>query len=127
VILPPATFIVDGDNLIGSWGGLRPGDDRHAEVVARVAAACERLDAEAVVVFDRVSKREAAGQSPRVTIREAEPGQSGDDVIRVLVDTDADPSRLTVVTSDKPLYSYARTRGAKVLRTHEWRRLEQGR
>jgi predicted RNA-binding protein with PIN domain len=126
VILPPPTFIVDGDNLIGSWGGPRPGDDRHAEVVAQVAAACERLDAEAVVVFDRASKRAAVG-GPRVAIREAEPDQSGDDVIRAMVDADADPSRLTVVTSDKPLYSYARTRGAKVLRTHEWRRLERGR
>jgi hypothetical protein len=31
-----------------------------------------------------------------------------------------------VVTSDKPLYSYARTRGAQVLRAHEWNALARG-
>ena len=33
------------------------------------------------------------------------------------------PGELVVVTSDKPLYSYARTRGAQVLRAHEWNAL----
>ena len=35
------------------------------------------------------------------------------------------PRDLVVVTSDKALYSYARTRGARVLRAHEWNALER--
>jgi hypothetical protein len=45
-------------------------------------------------------------------------------VIRALVEGAARPAELTVVTSDKALYSYARTLGAGVLRSHEWNRIE---
>jgi hypothetical protein len=41
-------------------------------------------------------------------------------LIREIVDGAARPAELVVVSSDKPVYSYARTRGARVLRAHEW-------
>ena len=91
--------------------------------MARVDQVCAREEADAVVVFDR-----GAGSlqgTSRVHVRVAEAGQIADDVIRALIDA-APPGALTVVTSDKPLYSYARTRGALVLRAHEWKRLERG-
>jgi hypothetical protein len=47
-------------------------------------------------------------------------------VIREIVDGAKRPGELVVVTSDKPLYSYARTRGAQVLRAHEWNALARG-
>jgi hypothetical protein len=47
-------------------------------------------------------------------------------VIREMVDRAARPAELVVVTSDKPLSSYARTRGAQVLRAHEWNALARG-
>jgi hypothetical protein len=90
-----------------------------------VASACERLQAEACLVFDRPPGR-GFSERPRVTVRVAERPASADDLIRALVDAAASPADLIVVTSDKPLYSYARTRGAKVLRVHEWRMLERG-
>ena len=36
------------------------------------------------------------------------------------------PADLLLVSSDKALYSYARTRGAAVLRAHEWNALARG-
>jgi predicted RNA-binding protein with PIN domain len=116
----PRRLLVDGDNLIGHWGGPRPGDDRREEVVRRVSALCARLEAEAVVVFD---PGRAVPAAARVVVRLAE--DDADTVIRALVDAEAEPAELTVVTSDKPLYSYARTRGARVLRAHEWGALER--
>jgi predicted RNA-binding protein with PIN domain len=115
---------VDGDNLIGSSGGPRSGDDRRSVVVARVIAVCEARQAEACVVFDHHPHGNLP-PSDRVSVRVAASGESADDVIRALIDGDADAGRLTVVTSDKPVYSYARTRGAHVLRCHEWRALER--
>jgi rRNA-processing protein FCF1 len=58
-------------------------------------------------------------------VRVADRGQTADDVIRALVDAAPSPAEVTIVTSDKPLYSYARTRGARVLRAHEWGQLER--
>jgi hypothetical protein len=87
-----------------------------------VDALCERVFAHAIVVFDR---RTLAEPTARVTVRVAEPGQEADDIIRALIDGAPSPALLTVVTSDKPLYSYARTRGAMILRAHEWNALER--
>jgi hypothetical protein len=115
------TYIIDGDNLIGWRGGPRDGDDRRAEIVREVADVCRRLHATATVVFDRGAQ--ALPEVPIVAVRVADGGRSADDVIRAMVDGAADRSVLTIVTSDKPLFSYARTRGARILRCHEWRRL----
>jgi predicted RNA-binding protein with PIN domain len=118
------TYLVDGDNLIGSWGGPRSGDDRRAEVVVRVAAVCARLQVSACIVFDRAPGR-GAPAPPLVSVRVAGRNESADDVIRGMIDGAPAPGDLVVVTSDKPLYSYARTRGAQVLRAHEFRALER--
>jgi hypothetical protein len=60
-----------------------------------------------------------------VSIRVPPPGTDADTVIRELVDRAARPAELIVVTSDKALYSYAKTMGAAVLRAHEWNALER--
>jgi hypothetical protein len=90
--------------------------------VEHVASVCDRLQAEACVVFDRAPGR-GRGESARVSVRIADRHQSADDVIRAMIDSAPLPADLIVVTSDKPLYSYARTRGAQVLRAHEWKKL----
>ena len=117
-------YVVDGDNVIGSWGGPRDGDPRRDEVVRRVDAVCRRLGARAMVVFDPAVAAVEATES--VSVRIAPNGRTADDLIREIVDGAPEVSALTVVSSDKPLYSYARTRGAAVLRVHEWRALERG-
>ena len=45
-------YLIDGNNLLGSWGGPQGPDDRRHEVVRRVAAFCRGRNAKATVVFD---------------------------------------------------------------------------
>jgi predicted RNA-binding protein with PIN domain len=117
--------LIDGNNLLGSWGGPAvPGDGR-AEVVRRVAAFCRAKGARAVLVFDGAPFRPDLGgqQLGAVSLRFPAEGRDADSVIRDLVDAAKHPGELVVVTSDKPLSSYARTRGAQVLRAREWNAL----
>jgi predicted RNA-binding protein with PIN domain len=121
-------YLIDGNNVLGSWGGPAvPGDGR-MEVVRRVAAFCNARGARALLVFDGAPLRPELGDQElgRVSLRFAAQGQDADSVIRAIVDAAARPAEILVVTSDKALYSYARTRGASVLRAHEWNALARG-
>jgi predicted RNA-binding protein with PIN domain len=120
-------YLIDGNNLLGSWGGPREDDDRRAEVVRRVAAFCRARGARATLVFDGGPLRpELASQDlGPVSIRVPQQGQTADDVIRELVERTLRPADWMVVTSDKALYSYVKTLGATVLRVHEWNALER--
>jgi predicted RNA-binding protein with PIN domain len=121
-------YVIDGNNLLGSWGGPAvPGDGR-AEVLRRVVAFCRAKGARAVLVFDGVPFRPdlESQQIGAVSVRFPAAGRDADSLIHEIVDGAARPGELVVVTSDKPLYSYARTRGAQVLRAHEWNALAGG-
>ncbi len=120
-------YIVDGNNLLGSWGGPRDGDDRRGEVVRRVAAFCRAKGAKATVVFDGHPLRPdmAAQTLGPLVLRVPEPGEDADSVIRALAERAPRPQELIVVTSDKPLGDYVRTLGCRVLRAHEWNALER--
>ena len=115
-------YLIDGNNLLGSWGGPRGGDDRRAEVVRRVAVFCRRKRVRTTLVFDGGPLRQdlAAQQLGDLTLRVPERGASADDLIRELIERAPRPADWIVVTSDKALYSYVRTLGAKVMRAHEW-------
>jgi predicted RNA-binding protein with PIN domain len=120
-------YVIDGNNLLGSWGGPKGQDDRRAEVVRRVAAFCRARGAKATLVFDGHPLRpdmEAQELGP-LRLRVPPPGGDADTVIRELIDTAERAADLVVVTSDKALYSYAKTAGASVLRAHEWNALER--
>jgi predicted RNA-binding protein with PIN domain len=120
-------YLIDGNNLLGSWGGPRPPDDRRGEVVRRVAAFCRAKGARATIVFDGHPLRDdmAAQELGPVSLRVPPAGADADTVIRELVERAARPADLIVVTSDKALYSYVKTLGASVLRAHEWNALER--
>jgi predicted RNA-binding protein with PIN domain len=120
-------YIVDGNNLLGSWGGPRGPDDRRAEVVRRVASFCRARNVRATLVFDGHPLRpEMAVQDlGLLRLRVPEPGRDADSLIRDLVEHSPRPSEWIVVTSDKALYSYVKTLGASVLRAHEWNALER--
>jgi predicted RNA-binding protein with PIN domain len=115
-------YLIDGNNLLGSWGGPRGDDDRRGEVVRRVAVFCRARRVRATIVFDGHPLRPdmAAQDLGPVTLRVPPPGEDADGVIRELLDRAERPRDLVVVTSDKALYSYAKTRGAAILRAHEW-------
>jgi predicted RNA-binding protein with PIN domain len=121
-------YLIDGNNLLGFWGGPAvPGDGR-MEVVRRVAAFCRARGARAVLVFDGAPFRpDLDGQElGAVSLRFPPQGGDADTVIREAIDRASRPGELIVVTSDKPVYSYARTRGAQVLRANEWNALARG-
>lgn len=117
-------YLIDGNNLLGSWGGSR-NDDGRAEVVRRVSAFCRTRGARALIVFDGPSLRPdlAAQALGSVSLRVPPPGQDADGVIRRVIDDSAQPAELIVVSSDKAVYSYARHRGATGMRAHEWNAL----
>jgi predicted RNA-binding protein with PIN domain len=120
-------YLIDGNNLLGSWGGPRNDDDRRDEVVRRVSAFCRAKNVKATVVFDGRPLRSdmAAQELGPVSLRVPPPGQDADTVIRELVERAPRPAELIVVTSDKALYSYVKTLGASVMRVHEWNSQER--
>lgn len=120
-------YLIDGNNLLGSWGGPRGGDDRRDEAVRRVAAFCRARRAKATLVFDGHPLRpeHAAQDLGPLTLRVPPAGVDADTVIREIVERAARPADWIVVTSDKALYSYVKTLGASVLRAHEWNAIER--
>jgi len=120
-------YLIDGNNLLGSWGGPRDDDDGRAVVVRRVAAFCRAKNVKATIVFDGHPLRAdmASQELGLLSLRVPPPGGDADTVIRELVERAARPAELIVVTSDKALYSYVKTLGASVLRAHEWNSLER--
>ena len=120
-------YLIDGNNLLGSWGGPRGEDDRRGEVVRRVSAFCRSKRVHATIVFDgHPLHGDLASQDLRpVSLRVPPQGQDADTVIRELVERTPRPQELIVVTSDKSLYSYVKTLGARVMRAHEWNRIER--
>jgi predicted RNA-binding protein with PIN domain len=121
-------YLIDGNNLLGSWGAQRPPGDARAEVVRRVAAFCRSKGARATVVFDGAPFRPEFGAQDLgpVALRFPPEGQDADTVIKDIIDKAARPGELLLVSSDKALYSYARTRGVSTLRAHEWNALLRG-
>jgi predicted RNA-binding protein with PIN domain len=120
-------YLIDGNNLLGSWGGPSEGDDRRPEVVRRVLRFCHARNVRATVVFDGHPLRPDMARQDLgpLTLRVPPAGQDADTVIRELVERAPRPAEIVVVTSDKALYSYAKTLGASVLRAHEWNQLER--
>jgi predicted RNA-binding protein with PIN domain len=122
-------YLIDGNNLLGSWGGPGAHDDGRMEVVRRVSSFCRAQGVKATVVFDGHPLRSemAAQELGPVSLRVPPEGQDADTVIRELVERAPHPRELIVVTSDKALYSYVKTLGAHVLRAHEWNAVERRR
>jgi predicted RNA-binding protein with PIN domain len=120
-------YLIDGNNLLGSWGGPTRDDDRRPEVVRRVAAFCRAKNVRATLVFDGHPLRPdmAAQDLGPLSLRVPPAGTDADTVIRELLDRMERPREWVVVTSDKAVYSYAKTCGASVLRAHEWNVLER--
>lgn len=118
-------YLIDGNNLLGSWRRCGAEEDRRWEVVVRVAGVCRKRGLKATLVFDGAPFRSGAQVLGGLRLLFPRIGQDADTVIRALVDDSPSPASWTVVTSDKALYSYVRTRGAKVMRAHEWNALDR--
>ena len=121
-------WIVDGMNVIGSrptgWWRDRPGAMR--ELVEELKAFAERSGEPVTVVFDGEPFDLEGGE--RVTVRFASRRgpNAADDDIAALVESDDEPSDLSVVTSDADLARRVREAGATVVGAGEFRRLLDG-
>jgi predicted RNA-binding protein with PIN domain len=109
-------WIVDGNNVMGArpdgWWRDRPGAQRR--LVERLEAFAAREDEPVTVVFD--GRPGDAGGGVRVAVRFASRRgpDAADDDIAALVARHAEPTTLTVVTSDARLAARVRAAGAQV-------------
>jgi hypothetical protein len=117
-------WIIDGDNLLGTWPGRRRSDRERRALAAELFRFAVRERRRAVVVFD--------GPAPPVPppspdVRFSGPGRSADSVIVEFLREQKDPRGWTVVSSDRALGDQCRWLGARVVRSDRFRgRLAHG-
>ncbi len=114
-----ARLVVDGMNVIGSTpdGWWRDHDGAVRRLVERLQRlAVETGDDIALVLDGRPLPDLPEGDHDGITVRYARRGgrDAADDRIVELVSDDAEPSSLTVITSDRALASRVRDLGASV-------------
>jgi predicted RNA-binding protein with PIN domain len=121
-------WIVDGMNVIGSrpsgWWRDRPGAMR--ELVDELEAFAERTGDPVTVVLDGAPFDLEGGE--RVTVRFASRRgpNAADDDIAALVESDDDPTSVSVATSDRDLARRVREAGATVVGAGDFRRRLDG-
>jgi predicted RNA-binding protein with PIN domain len=111
-------WLIDGDNLLGTWPGRRRSDPERRELaleLQRIAAARGRT---VVVVFDGNAPPGARFGSG---VRFAGAGRTADDVIVAFLREQEDPGSWVVVTSDRPLGDHCRHVGARIERCDRFR------
>lgn len=118
-------IIVDGNNVMGQTPGWhRDKSAARRNLVRRLADFARKRKARVTVVFDGEPDRLMPDSSAfrGIKILYSDKGSDADTRIRRLVENSPDPRGLTVVTSDRQLASLVRWRGAKVVRSGEFRR-----
>ncbi len=122
-------YIVDGNNVMGQTpGSNRDKPNARRRLVEQLAAFAFAKKARVTVVFDGEPDRlmPEASAHRGVKIFYAEKGSDADARIESMVESSPNPRGLTVVTSDRHLAFVVRSRGAKIIRSGEFRKqLEQ--
>lgn len=118
-------YIVDGNNVMGQivgWHRDKSGSRR--ALLMKVVTFARAKNARVTVVFDGAPDRGAPEGSAvqGVKVLYARAGSDADSRIEEIVDTSPNPRGLTVVTSDRHLAFLVRSRGAKVIRSGDFRR-----
>jgi predicted RNA-binding protein with PIN domain len=121
-------WIVDGMNVIGSrptgWWRDRPGAMR--ELVEELKAFAEHSGEPVTVVLDGKPFELEGGDAVDVRFASRRGPNAADDDIAALVESDDDPSELSVVTSDGDLAGRVREAGATVVGAGNFRRRLDG-
>jgi predicted RNA-binding protein with PIN domain len=117
-------YIVDGNNVMGQtpgWHRDKPAARR--SLLEKLALFRRFKKARVTVVFDGAPDQTVPEGSAfnGVKVYYALPGSDADTRIEQLVDRSSDPRGLTVVTSDRHLAFLVRARGARVIRSGEFR------
>jgi predicted RNA-binding protein with PIN domain len=121
-------WLVDGMNVIGSrptgWWHDRTGAMR--ELVAELQSFAEASSDQVTVVFDGTPRE--LGEDPGAVEVVFAPGgrDAADHEIARLVENDASPPDLTVVSSDRALVERVRAHGAETLGAGGFRRRLEG-
>jgi predicted RNA-binding protein with PIN domain len=104
-------WIVDGDNVLGTWPGRTRSDAAKRLLVREIVQLERRGRRRIVVVFDGTSP---PGVSYGTDVHFSGPGRKADTLILERLRKEADPAGWTVVTGDRALGDQCRWVGAKV-------------
>ena len=118
-------YIVDGNNVMGQTPGWhRDKAEARRKLVEQLAEYARLKKARLTVVFDGAPDPLLPDSSARrgVKVLYAERGSDADARIIRLVESSPDARGITVVTSDNSLAFTVRARGARVLRSGEFRK-----
>ena len=112
-------FLVDGDNLLGTWPGRRRSDAERRQLAMELGRLAHRWRRRVLIVFD--------GQPPPETsfgsnVRFAGPARTADDLILEFLREQNDRRGWTVITSDRSLGDQCRYLEARVERCDLFRR-----
>ena len=119
------SYIVDGNNVMGQTPGWhRDKTNARRKLVEQLAEFARLKKARVTVVFDGEPDRLMPDASAYrgVKVLYGERGSNADARIERLVEAAPNARGLTVVTSDKHLASLVRARGARVVRSGEFRK-----
>jgi predicted RNA-binding protein with PIN domain len=122
-------WLVDGMNVIGSRpdGWWRDRDGARARLAEELSRYARETGDDVTVVFDgRPLELGGTAAGADVLFASRSGRDAADDDIARLVEEDADPGSLTVVTSDGELSERARSRGAEVMGAGRFRRQLDG-
>lgn len=104
-------WIIDGDNLLGTWPGRTRSDADKRHLVREVESAARRLRRRMVLVFDGTAP---PGVSYGPDVHFSGIGRKADAVIVETLKRERDPRGFTVVTGDRALADQCRWAGARV-------------
>jgi hypothetical protein len=109
-------FLIDGDNVLGTWPGKPRSDAGRRWLALEIGRALAGRGT--IVVFDGVARDAVAWGAG---VRFAGAGRTADDVMVSILAREADPRAWIVVTSDRPLGDRCRHLGARVERSDRFR------
>lgn len=111
-------YLIDGDNLLGTWPGRQRSDGERREVAMELHRFSLRSGRRVMTIFDGSG---TPGISFGGDVEFSGPGRSADVVILERLRREGDPRGWTVVTSDRSLGDQCRWVGARVLRCDQFR------
>jgi len=110
-------YLVDGDNLLGTWRGRDRSDQERRDLTHELSRFARRVGRRVVVVFDGPEAAGTAGGDVHFAGR----GRSADDLILGLLSGQSDRRGWIVVTSDRSLGDRCRHLGARIERCDRFR------
>lgn len=111
-------FLIDGDNLLGTWPGRRRSDADKRELAMQIARLAANEARRFITVFDGSAP---PGVSLGAGVRFSGPGRTADELILDILREQEDRRGWLVVTSDRSLGDQCRYLGARVERCDRFR------